>query len=307
MPFNPEILLERARLKAKLRRWRLFAIVLLVVFGAMFAGGGNIESAGFGEDYIALIEIKGMIDIDREATEAIAEIADNKYIKAVLVSVDSPGGTAVGGEVFYDALAKLKQKKPVVALFNNMATSAAYLIATPADRIFAHKATITGSIGALVQFPNVKGLTEKVGVTMNTVKTGELKGEPTPFTEMSEASRQMLQGMVDDFQVVFIATIAKDRNMSLEDVQVLADGRVFTGQQAIRNKLVDAIGGEEDAVKWLEENRKLAKGLEVFKVELKKPETDLRKLLKTLGSGTDMVSKALSFTGLLSIWPNSAM
>ncbi len=307
MTFNPETLVERNRLKSQVRRWRLAAILLVAFLGLMNIAPKSVGGAPAGMDYIARVEIKGIINSDKEILDGIKSLADNAHVKAVLLQVDSPGGTAVGGEEYYQAIEELQKKKPVVALFNNISTSAAYLLAVPADRIYAHKATITGSIGALIEVPNVKGLADKLGVEMIAVKTGALKGAPSPFDAMTDDTKQMLQGMVDNFLGVFTESIVAHRHIPMEQVKQIADGRVFTGLQAVDNHLVDEIGGEDEALKWLQTQRHIPEKLKVYDVKLKKDKTGLLALLTTMAPGNTLIPKVFSLHGLLSIWQNSAI
>ena len=308
MAIDTDALLDRMKLKRQLKRWRSLVIImatLLLFFLALSAVPGLATTHGFGQNYIALIDIKGLITADRDVRDSLTDIAENDRVKAVLVNIESPGGTAVGGEIIYEKLKEIQQHKPVVALMHNMATSAAYLIALPADRIYARKATITGSIGVILQSPNIEGLAQKIGVDMDVVKTGKLKGMPNPFKPLDEEARTVMQSMVDDFYQVFIDAIVVHRDLPKLKVMKLADGRVYTGRQALDNQLIDAIGGQEEAIAWLQDAKQLNPKLKVKNVQLKKKKSPLQELLGTVGGKFFPLSEQFSLHGLLSIWQNT--
>lgn len=304
MAISTDNLLDRIRLKGQVRKWRTIAIVI-----AAFALISLLPTAGGipGRDFIARISVVGIIEDDIYRTDILREIEENKNVKAVIVYVDSPGGTAVGGEELYESLRNIAKVKPVVAIMGNMATSAGYLIIADADRIFARQASITGSIGVLIQTPNIQGLTDKIGVKMDTIKTGPLKDSPSIFENMSPEARAVMQGVVDSFYQVFVKIVADGRNLPIEDVKKLADGRIYTGLQAIENKLVDEIGGEDAAIDWLIKNRKIKSTLEIREVPLYRPENKLEKFLNSAISGKILIPKAFSLQGLLSIWQNGVI
>jgi protease-4 len=178
-------------------------------------------------------------------------MADDSNVKAVILSIDSPGGSVSGGESLHDAIARVAAKKPVVVVMGGLAASAGYMIAVPAARIFAHDSTLTGSIGVLMETGEISGLLGKLGVSAETIRSGPLKDEPSFTRPLSPAGQQVLQGIVNNLYEQFVAIVAAGRHMDPARVHELADGRAYTGQQALGLGLVDAIGGEREAKAWL--------------------------------------------------------
>jgi protease IV len=305
LSLQTDIILERMKLKSQVRKWRILLIIVLVGFLLTLSSGVAKKSLSF-SPHIARISFEGIILNDSERVKTIKEILENNKIKAVIVSIDSPGGTAVGGEVAYQSLQKLAAKKPVIAVMNGMATSAAYLVALPSERIFAHNATITGSIGVIVEIPNVKGLSDKIGVKMDVIRTGTQKGEPSMFNDMSPETRAILTLSANDFMNYFVDAVAKSRKLPPEKVRILADGRVYGSTQALNNGLIDQIGTEEDAIFWLIEKHKLDKNIQIQDYSLEPEMPPLQHFLNGL-SGINLIPNLFSAKGLLSIWPHAAI
>ncbi len=172
-------------------------------------------------------------------------------VKGVILSIDSPGGTTAGGEAIFEAVRELAAAKPVVAQVGTLAASAGYMIASASDHIVARKSSIVGSIGVLVQFPDFTGLMDKVGIKLEEVKSSPLKAEPSPFNPTTDEERAMMRAMILDSYDWFVGLVDERRPLDRAEVLALADGSVFTGRQALTNKLVDALGGEREAIAWL--------------------------------------------------------
>jgi len=297
---NPDTLVERSKLRSQVATWRLIVFLgLIIAVAVVFSNKG----VGFlTKPYVARIKIDDVISEDQDRLDIIKDIADDKKIKAVIIEVNSPGGTAVGGEELFRALKDLGAKKPTVVVMDSLAASAAYLISVAAERIYAHQGTITGSIGVIMEIPNARDLGEKIGVRMDYIKTSPLKGSPDPFEPRNEQAFAVLHDMMLDFYKFFVATVAKERHIPLADAQKLADGRVFSGQAALQNKLVDQIGNEEDAYNWLVDNKKIAKGLEINEIELSRPKPPLEELLGSIAKNLKMdafFNRNFGFRGLL--------
>ncbi len=308
MVMGTDALLERIRIKNQVKKWRNIAISVPVLLVFLFVSNSQGSSfSGFSKDYIARININGIITGHKDKVEIISNLAKDKKLKAVILHIDSPGGTAVGGEVLYNAIERLNEKKPVVVVMNNVAASAGYLIAIPAERIFAHRATVTGSIGVILQSPNISVLAKKLGIKMDIVKTGAEKGEPSILGDMTPETRKIMQSVVDDFYDFFVKTIAEKRNMSEIEVRKLADGRIYTGQQAVDNKLVDEIGFEEEAVAWLRDNKDIKSSVKIRDVKLVKKKKGLEGLLSTFMGNKSLIPEVFSLQGLLSIWQKGAI
>lgn len=315
MALDADMLIDRKKHKRSVRVWRLlfllaFAAVLLLAAGIGGEGKLLMKAGlpGKGRDHIARVAVEGTIMEYRPLIELLDDVAEDDNAKALIVEIDSPGGAAVSGEAIYKKLKSINEKKPVVAVMGNMATSAAYMVALGSGHIFAHEATITASIGALFEVPNVKELSQKVGVQMQTVKSGELKAEPSMFDTIQPNAREMLQGMANEVRDMFIGMVAERRGLKEEEVRVFADGRVVSGKHALEAKLVDAIGGEDEAIAWLEEDKKLEKGLPVRDVKIKEDLPKLQELLE----GSKAFLRFLGVqgqgrTGMLSEWQNNVI
>jgi protease-4 len=260
-----ETVLDRRRLRRSLAAWRGAAIAALALAtGALLFGRDDHLSGLLGEPQIARVVVEGTITDDRDQLQLLKKIGKADHVKGVVLFVNSPGGTTTGGESLYEGLRELSAKKPVVAQFGTVAASAAYIAGLGTDYIVARGNTITGSVGVLAQWPEVSRLLEKLGVTVNEVKSGELKASPSPFKPLDEASRAVMQSSIDDGFRWFLNLVETRRGIRASDVPGLIDGRIFSGREALVHKLVDEIGGEGEAVKWLEEKKGLAKDLRVI-------------------------------------------
>ena len=250
MTIRVEDLLERQKLRRKLTFWRVAALVIvaLAIVASIYVAGAGMSMAG---DHIARIRIEGTITEDEKLLERLEDIRKSSSVKGVIVTIDSPGGTTAGGEAIYEELRKLADEKPVVAQVGTLAASAGYMIAIATDHIVARQSSIVGSIGVLVQFPNFTGLMEKIGITLDEVKSSPLKAEPSPFNPTTEEERAMLRSLIMDSYDWFVGLVAERRTMSRAEVLALADGSIFTGRQALQKKLIDAVGGEQKAIDWL--------------------------------------------------------
>ena len=172
-------------------------------------------------------------------------------MKGVILAIDSPGGTTAGGESIFDEVRLLAAEKPVTAQVGTLAASAGYMIASATDHIVARKSSIVGSIGVLIQFPDVTGLMDKLGVKLEEVKSSPLKAEPSPFNPTTDEERAMVRKLILDSYDWFVGIVDERRPLTRAEVTALADGSIFTGRQALTNKLVDALGGEREAIDWL--------------------------------------------------------
>lgn len=306
MNISPDYLIERKRNKSHLARWKLISVGLigLMIFGggSLLLGTKNISKKTFstGSEYIASIKIDDMIIDDMDRVRRIDSLARDKDIKAVIVHVNSPGGSVVGSEMLYNSLRKLSVEKPLVVVMESVAASGGYLAALAGDYVIAHNGTITGSIGVIMQTPEITKLAEKLGIKFNSFKSGELKANPNPMEELTEEAREATMDSIHDVYNYFIEIVAKRRKLKLEDVKILADGRIYSGRQALKLKLIDAIGDEDTAIEWLQKNKGISENLEVVDVRLKKREKLLDILLEDL-QGSVSSFFTTSFKGLKSI------
>ncbi|WEX09552.1 signal peptide peptidase SppA [Chelativorans sp. AA-79] len=252
MSTRADDLVDRRRLRRKLTFWRAAALLVLVLAIAATARWlfGDTLAAG---PHIAQVRIEGTILEDRELLDLIKDLQETDAVEGVIVTVDSPGGTTAGGEAIFDALRRLAAEKPVVAQVGTLAASAGYMVASAADFIVARQTSIVGSIGVIIQYPEVTELLDKLGIKVEEVKSSPLKAEPSPFNPTTEEERQMLASMISDSYDWFVDLVSERRKLPREDVLALADGSIFTGRQALERKLVDALGGEREAQAWLTE------------------------------------------------------
>lgn len=263
MMFETETVLDRRRLRRHLSFWRLAAILAFAAaLGALFTNGDTLASLA-GREQIARVTLEGTITDNRKQLKLLRKIAEADHVAGLILFVNSPGGTTTGGEALYGALREVAQKKPVVAQFGTVAASAGYIVGLASDHIVARGNTITGSVGVIVQWPEVADLMDKLGVKMNEIKSGTLKATPSPFQPLDEPGRKVTSDMVADSYHWFISLVEERRQIKASDVEGLAEGRIFSGRQALAHKLVDEIGGEAEAVRWMEEKRGIAKDLDV--------------------------------------------
>ena len=305
MSLETDLLLDRRRLKRRLVFWRVFSVLALVVAALIGLKGAGLSP---GSAHIARVTVKGTITEDRKLTEAIEALADDDRVKAVILSIDSPGGSVAGGETLHNAITRVVAKKPVVVTMGGLAASAGYMIAVPASRIFAREATLTGSIGVLLETGELSGLLGKIGISAEVVRSGPLKDEPSLVRPLSPAGKQVLQSLVDDMYDQFVGMVAQGRHMDPAKVRTLADGRAYTGRQALSLGLVDAIGGEREARDWLVSAKAVPANLPVQ--DILNPGFASRALSSTLGTMLQggwktLISQSVSLDGAQAVWQRS--
>ncbi|MEK9965316.1 MAG: signal peptide peptidase SppA [Rhodospirillaceae bacterium] len=301
MSYDPDALLDRRRLKRRLRIWQAVTLVVVVVAALVYL---QSEDALLRGERIARVHIDGVIVRDEARSRALARLAEDENVRAVIVHIDSPGGSVVGGEDLYNGLRAISDAKPVAAVMGTVATSAAYMTAIATDRIFAREGSITGSIGVILQSANVSELLGKVGVEPVTIKSSELKGVPSPVEPLTPEGRAATEAVVLDLYEFFVGLVEDRRPIDVDAVRRLADGRVFSGRQAVENGLIDAIGDEASAIDWMVRERDLPAGLPV---ETVRTSPDTEGLLEQLAglAGKSLFSNALTLDGLVSLWQPS--
>lgn len=264
-PSEAAALPERRTLRRKLRFWRILGVIAFaaLAFAGLAAAGAFESLSPKGRDHVARVRISGMVTSDRELVELLAALGKKDHVRAVILDISTPGGTTAGGEAIYDAVRRLAQKKPVAASVDTLAASAGYMIACGADRIFARRSSIVGSIGVLFQYGDVSALFDRIGVKVDAVKSSPLKAEPSPFKPASEESKAMIGRVVADSYEWFVGLVAERRNMSPQKARTLADGSIFTGAQGLANGLVDELGDENAAQAWLEKEKSVPAGLKI--------------------------------------------
>lgn len=304
MALNADMLLERIHLKAQARRWRLVALVVAILAAiVMFQKFGKSSGISIMQDHIARVVLDEVIFDDIERIDMLNEIAEDETVKAVILRIDSPGGTTVGSEEIYLKLREIAKTKPIAATLRSMATSGGYMAAVGADYIVAREGTLTGSVGVIMQSAEMTELAEKIGVKPIVVRSGALKASPTPLEKMKPEVRTMLEGIIDDFFQYFIEVVTTRRGLNAEQVATISDGRVVSARQALKLNLIDKIGGEDDVLKWLNTKHKVNMELEIRDYKVVEDENPLKELLSSSVKGTifENLSSA-SLDGLVSIW-----
>lgn len=297
---DADIFMYIRKLKRGLVLWRVLTVVALIALVVVAIKAPVLDDNGT-KDRIARLDVVDVILSDRYRIEAVDRALENPHVKALVLRINSPGGSFVGGESLYNALRRFSEKKPVVVVMADMATSAGYMIALPAHRIFASQGTLTGSIGVILQMAEITQLLEKLGITPVIVKSAPLKASPNPFEATSDQARQAIEAVIKDSFEIFVDMVVDSRELSREQVVPLADGRIFTGRQALQNGLIDALGTEDDAVAWLVENRQIEEGLEVRDLKIDYPDKDWEEWLDSAASMFQRLDSA-RMGGLISIW-----
>lgn len=310
-----ETVIDRRRLRRRLSLWRFGAVVFALLFiAALMLGNRQMVSSAGILPHIARVSISGIITDDQNMLDLLDKVGKSDQVKAVILDINSPGGTTTGGEAMYDAIRRLAEKKPVVAVCGTLATSAAYIVALATDRIFVYGNTITGSVGVIFQWADLTELMHTLGVKVEEIKSGPLKAVPNPFEPTDEKGRALAEEMVQEAKVWFVDLVGKRRQIDPEAVPGLTDGRVYSGRQALAFKLVDEIGNEKAAKTWLQKERDVSPGLSIVDW---KPKTESGGILSWLfgsiafslgvpgekiASLFAQLSSGLKLDGLVSLW-----
>jgi protease IV len=326
MSLDSDTIVDRRRMRRKLTFWRVLTV--LVVMGAIgavaarYIGPTATGLAEGGSAYIARVKVQGLIRNDDERTESLDRLAKSNA-KAVIVRIDSPGGTTAGSAQLHDALRRVAAQKPLVVVVDGLAASGGYIAAMASDQIIAGDTSIVGSIGVLFQYPNVHELLEHVGVKMETIRSAPLKASPNGFEPTSPEARAALESLVQDSFDWFKGLVRERRKLDDAQLTRASDGRVFTGRQAIGLKLIDRIGDEKTALEWLEKEKGVDSKTRVTDWKLKPRLGDLSFLHMAAVSVLDWVGlgslarrieasaivqtiERLNLDGLLALWHPSA-
>ena len=266
-------------LKDKIHKWKNIALTSGVISALLLlkilAGGENINGSidGAGE-YIANVKINNMILEDEYRSKILEEISTKDSIKAVIVDIDSPGGGIVGSEILFSDLQKIAAKKPLVVVMGSIAASGGYMASLAANHIIAHNGTLTGSIGVLMQSAEITELANKVGVKLRTYKSSPLKASPSPFEKNNPAADRAIEETIKDSAEFFFELVREKRGEKLNKLELskIFDGRVFTGRQALKAGLIDEIGGRQEAIKYLQNNKVDTKSLKIHEISTTKAE-----------------------------------
>ena len=315
-----DYLVERRGLKKSRSRWRIATFVVLAV-ALIAAGGWQVGRDVMSEHqaHIARLDVRGVITAEQSTLDVIKRIKDSKA-RAVLVMIDSPGGTVAGSDALYMALRDLSASMPVVAVVDGMAASGGYIAALASDHIVARRTAIVGSIGVLFQYPNIVKLLDTLGVKMEGVKSSPLKAAPNPVETTTLEARAALEAVVMDTFGWFKDLVRERRHLTESELALVSDGRVFTGKQGLALRLVDGLGDDKEAIAWLEQHKGVPKDL---KVKRYRPKNNLDRFdfvngaaTVAQGLGLDLLAQLLQrsgkenqaglLDGLLVLWHPSA-
>lgn len=316
MSFDSDVIVDRRRMRRKLTFWRVAAVLIAaaaVVAVGLASTSGRMALPG-ATGSIARVKIDGLIRSDSDRVEALERLG-NSSAAAVVVQINSPGGTTAGSEQLYDALVRLKAKKPLVVVVEGLCASGGYIAALASDHIVARQSSLVGSIGVLFQYPNFTELMKTVGVKVEEVKSSPLKAAPNGFEPTSPEARAALDSLVKDSYAWFRGLVKDRRGMDDPTLEKVADGRVFTGRQAVGLKLIDQLGDETTAVAWLVAEKKVKPDLPVRDYKLSPRLGDLT-FLRTAASyaleaaGLDAMAQRLTqagvdqfaLDGMLALW-----
>ena len=318
MPLDPDAIVDRRRMRRKLTFWRVGAVAIAIIAVAGFAWralpGGGLSPSG---DYIARVKVQGLIRNNQERVDALERLARSSA-RAVIVRVDTPGGTTAGAEQLYDALRRLQEKKPMVVVVDGLAASGGYIAAMAADHIIALDTSIIGSIGVLFQYPNFSDVLKTVGIQVESIRSSPLKAAPSGFEPTSPEARAAIASIVMDSYAWFKGLVQSRRKLDDGLLNSVTDGRVFTGRQAVNLKLIDSLGNEKTALEWLQREKNIPATTPVRDVPLTARFGDLSFLhmakfaLETVGLpgfaqrietwGVLGAVERLNLDGLLALW-----
>jgi len=320
MSLDADQIVDRRRMRRKLTFWRVATVLIAVIAIVGVAAFAAIRSGvtGGATSGIARITIEGLIRTNQDRVEALDRLGRSSA-KAVIVHINSPGGTTAGAEQLYDALVQLRSKKPMVVVVDGLAASGAYIAAMSSDHIIAQQSSLVGSIGVLFQYPNVADLLKTVGVKVEEVKSSPLKAAPNGFEPTSPEARAALESIVKDSYAWFKGIVAERRHLVDAALDTVSDGRVFTGRQGLELKLVDELGNEQTAREWLAKEKNIDIKTPVRNYQLSPRFGDLPfihvaviSLLNAVGLtsvahrleawGTVQAIEQLNLDGLLALW-----
>lgn len=254
----------------------IFFVIIFVIIAVLSFMMTFSRKVPLGEK-VALVKITGVIIDSTEIIEELKEHSNDKSIKAVILRVDSPGGAVAPSQEIYEEILKIKENKKIVVSMGTVAASGGYYISAPADKIVANPGTLTGSIGVIMELPNISGLMQKIGVETQVIKSGRHKDIASIFKALKPEEKQILQDVLDDVHNQFIQAVSTGRGMKVEEIEKLADGRIFTGRMAKEVGLVDELGNLQYAIRLAGELTGIKGEPEVVK---KKEKFDLLGLLK---------------------------
>jgi protease-4 len=322
MSLDADTIVDRRRTRRKLTFWRVFAVVLAIC--AVVAVGVALRVPGTGvllgqpAGSIARVTVSGLIRSDQERVQALERLGRSRA-RAVIVHINSPGGTTAGSEQLHDSLMRLKEKKPLVVVVDGLAASGGYITALAADHIVALETSLVGSIGVLFQYPNVTDLLKTLGIKIEEIKSSPLKAAPNGFEPTSPEARAAIESIVSDSYAWFKNMVKARRHLDDAALDRVTDGRVFTGRQGVALKLVDEIGDEKTAIAWLAKEKNIDPSTPVRDYRLRGRFSDLPFLHTAVVATLDAVGlgafarrleewgavqamERLNLDGLLALW-----
>ncbi len=285
-----------SRKRSIIKRFSISIILIILISSLYLLSSKNIV-------YIASVSVEGIINNPKKILNDLEDISKSTKVKALLVNINSPGGTFVSSKELYDKIKEISKKMPVVTYMREMATSGGYLVALGSQKIFSNVGTITGSIGVILQTAEITKLLEKIGINPVIIKSGELKATPNPLEKININDSEYLNDIINSMQSEFISLLSENRNVENQTLGIVSDGRIFTSKQAKELNLIDFIGSESDAIEWLKDKAKLSEDVEILDYSKEKKYEKLINL--------KLFNKNLSFlenkfyNGFLAIWdPN---
>ncbi len=294
---DADAIIDRRRLKRRLSAWRTIAIVAVIAL-ATGAVARYLVPTG---QHVARLNVSGLIVEDPGRDAALSLLVENDDAMALIVRINSPGGTTAGSEELFQGLRRVAEKKPVVAVIGTIGTSGGYIVAAAASRIFARETSLTGSIGVLIETAEFSKLMEKIGITSEAIRSSPLKGQPSPLEPMSAEAREALDVVLRDSYRWFVDLVASQRALTPDEATSVSDGRLFTGRQAVQNKLVDSIGGEHEARDWLMAKRDVAASLPVIDVKYGEQPSLVQRFSESVAEKV-LSFEPLTLDGLVSVW-----
>ncbi len=279
--------------RKKYVRGLLFFLIFIIV---LFLLNSFIKKES---PFIAKLSIDSIIMNNPELIKQLELLRNNKNLKAVLVDVNSPGGTVVGSKEIYKNLKRISENIPVAVSMKEVAASGGYMVALAGNKIFCYEGTITGSVGVIMQSVNIEKLLESLGIEPVVFKSGELKAKPNPIEKLNSSDKDIIQNVIKSIHESFITMVKNNRKISEEDLKIISDGRIFTGIEAKKINLVDEIGSEKDALDWLKAKTKVGEDIDVIKIE---SETNFSNILDNLSINSLFKKKLLNSNGLFALW-----
>lgn len=301
--------IERDFYEERRRKWRrsafwkgfLIAGLLALLIGIVLGSGPLMAT----RDHVARVDLSGIIVDDEDRNRMLDDLADAEHARAVILRINSPGGTTVGSEAIYEAVRRIAETRPVVAVMGEVAASGGYIAGIAADHIVARGNTITGSIGVIMEYPDFTEVMDRFGIGLETVRSSPLKAEPSPFRETNPVARARDEAMVAESYDWFRDLVGDRRGLTGNALDAVANGGVFSGRMALERGLVDEIGGEAEAVAWLESREAGLGDLLIRDWEIERETSALGSLVGALGANSGILEEISRLRGgkLYSIGP----